>query len=253
MATGDLKIDLINGAYSHMRISGITVQPSGEDNKLALTVMEELAATLRGLNVCLNYNFEESPDVNSKSGVSKEYRGPFKWVLAEHLLSEFGKGAADKIDQNLFKKSAGSLSALYSLTATPKQTQYSSRQAIGKGNEFRRGGIPRRFYEPVAEAPNDCDTNRMVVGDIDDFVEHFDSWVIGAETVASYVITADDGLTVASDSLTSPDISYRINAVGNNGTRSDAFLQVKIVATSSTGRITTRLIDFELVTIQEST
>ena len=34
MATGDLKIDRINGAYSLLRISGITVEPTPENNKL---------------------------------------------------------------------------------------------------------------------------------------------------------------------------------------------------------------------------
>jgi len=248
MATGDLKIDLINGAYSHMRISGITVQASSEDNKIALTTMEELASNLMELNICLNYNLEETPDVNSTSGINKKHRSAFKWVLAEHLLSEFGKGAADKIDQNLFRKSGAGLSFLYSVTANPQQTQYPNRQAIGSGNSLKWGRY-RKFYSPVSEAPNECDTNRMVVGNIDDFVEHFDSWLIDSEEVASYTIAADTGLTIVSSSLSTPDVSYRINAVGTAS--QSAYLQVKIVATSDSGRITTRLINFELTKITD--
>ena len=77
------------------------------------------------------------------------------------------------------------------------------------------------------------------------FIEHFDSYLIDPEMLSSYTIKADTGLTIVSDSNEDPDIFYQIQAVG--GTSSDGLLRVKIVITTDTGRITTRVINFELI------
>ena len=69
--------------------------------------------------------------------------------------------------------------------------------------------------------------------------------------ISSYTIEADTGLTIVSDSNEDPDINYQISAVGNDGISSDALLQVKIIITTDTGRVTTRIINFELITSPE--
>lgn len=245
----DLKGDIINGAYSQMRISGLTVDPSPEDNVLALDRLENMANEFYGRNICTGYYLEDDPDVNSPSGLDKKFWYPFKCVLAVRLLSDFGKGMTP--DPLLIKNASAQLSFLYAATANPRETQYPNRQAIGAGNSLRYHRY-RRFYTPTEEAPNVCATNRMIVGDIDNFIEHFDSYLtIDGETISDYTIEADTGLTVVSDSLTSPDIDYQIQAVGNDGISSDSLLQVKIVATTSEGRVTTRVINFELTTSPE--
>ena len=243
----NLKSDLINGAYSQMRISGLTVNPSSEDNALALRRLENMASEFYGRNICTGYYFEDAPDLNSPSGLDRKFWHSFECLLAVRLLSDFGKGAQGKIDPMLLKNASGGLSFLYSATASPRETQYPSRQAIGAGNSLRYHRY-RRFYTPVEEAPSTCEPNRMVVGDIDNFIEHFDSYLIDPEEISSYTIEADTGLTIVSDSLTTPDVDYQIQAVGNDGISSDALLQVKIVATTSTGRIVTRIINFSLTT-----
>ena len=247
----DLKSDIINGAYSQMRISGITVNPSPEDNVMALDRLENMANELEGRNICTGYNLEDAPDASSPSGLEKKFWYPFKCVLAMRLLSDFGKGSPQKADPLLLKNASAGLSFLYAATANPQETQPPSRQAIGGGNSLRYHRY-RRFYTPTEEAPNTCETNRMIVGDIDNFVEHFDSYLTAdGETIASHTIEADTGLTIVSDSLTTPDVDYQILAVGNDGISSDSLLQVKIVATTSTGRKATRVINFELTTSPE--
>ena len=243
----NLKGDLINGAYSQMRISGLTVNPSSEDNALALRRLENMASEFYGRNICTGYYFEDTPDLNSPSGLDRKFWYSFECLLAVRLLSDFGKGMQQKVDPMLLKSASGGLSFLYSTTASPRETQYPSRQAIGAGNSLRYHRY-RRFYTPTTEAPNVCATNRMVVGDINDFVEHFDSYLIDPEMISSYTIEADTGLTIVSDSNEDPDINYQISAVGNDGISSDAFLQVKIIITTDTGRVTTRIINFELTT-----
>ena len=234
----NLKIDIINGAYSQLRISGITVDPGPDDLVLALRRLEGLANELQGRNVCTGYYFEEEPDVNAPCGLDKKYWYAFECVLAIRLLSDFGKGMQP--DQVLFKNASAQMSFLYASTANPIQTQYPSRQSMGAGNA--RWG--RKFFSPVEMAPNTCQTNRMTIGDIDNFIENFASYLIDPEEIASYTIEADTGLTIVSDSDTSPDIFYQIQADG--GTSSDGLLRVKIVMTTDGGRVTTRVINFEL-------
>jgi len=60
MATGDLKIDRINSAYSQMRISGITVQPSAEDNKR------------QAKRACTAKNFQRDNNTHTKKMKNKE-------------------------------------------------------------------------------------------------------------------------------------------------------------------------------------
>ena len=240
----DLKVDIINGAYSQLRISGITVDPSPEDLVLALRRLEGMANELYGRNICTGYYLEETPNINSPSGLDKKYWYSFECILAMRLLSDFGKGMQP--DPMLAKNASGQMSFLYASTANPRQIQYPSRQSIGAGNFI---GPRSDFFTPVAEAPNTCLTKRMTVGNIEDFIEHFNSYLVNPEAIASYTIEADTGLTIVSDSDTSPDIFYQIQAVG--GTSSDALLRVKIVATTDTGRVTTRVINFELTTISD--
>lgn len=234
----NLKIDLINGAFSQMRISGVTVDPSADDLVLALRRLESMANEFHGRNICTGYYFEEDPDINSPSGLDKKFWYSFECILGMRLLSDFGKGM--KPDPLLAKNATAQMSFLYANTANPRQIQPPNRQPVGAGNRPIYGRL--RFYEPVSEAPNTCETNQMYEGDIDDFVEHFNSYLNDGESIASYTIEADTGLTIVSDSDTSPDINYQIKADG------DAFghLQVKIVMTTDAGRVETRIIDFEI-------
>lgn len=234
----DLKIDIINGAFSQMRISGITVDPSAEDLILALRRLESMAKELYGRNICTGYYFEEDPDINSPCGLDPKFWYSFECILGMRLLSDFGKGM--KPDPTLAKNASAQMSFLYANTANPRQIQPPSRQPVGAGNRPIYGR--QRFYTPVSEAPSVCVTNRMYEGDIDNFVEHFNSYLNDGEEIASYTIEADTGLTIVSDSDTSPDIDYQIQADG------DAFghLQVKIVMTTDAGRVVTRIIDFEV-------
>jgi hypothetical protein len=142
---------------------------------------------------------------------------------------------------------AGGLSFLAADTAPTRQVPYPSRQPRGSGN--RRFNRWRRFYPQDAGLPLDVeDTTSMVIDDVNDFVEHFDAYLREGEIIESYTIEATDGLTIVSDSLSTPDISYRIQADGDStGQDIDSTSRVKIVATTDLGRVETRLIYFELV------
>lgn len=240
--SGNLKIDIINGAFSLLRISGLTVIPGAEDNELALTNLEEMSAEYEGNNIYCAYNFEEEPDLNSDSGLALKYRKSFKVLLAKRMLSDYGKGKEP--DPILLQDSQYHYSFLSARTALVKEVQAPRTMPTGSGNRYNDWW--RRYNYPQAEAPLQAATNKMIIGDIEDFTEDFTSYLKDVEDIDSYVLTADEGLTVVSDSLSTPIVSYRIEAVGSNNETPDTFYQVKIVATTDTGRITTRIINFSL-------
>jgi hypothetical protein len=92
----------------------------------------------------------------------------------------------------------------------------------------------------------------MAIGDIQDFTEHFDAYLTAGEDITSYTLEAETGLTVLSDSLSTPDVNYRIRADGANNETESNVLKVVIVATTTTGRVTTRQIIFDLTKVEVS-
>lgn len=236
---GELKGDFINAAYSRARISGLTVQPSSEDLELALDKLEDMAAMWAGPGVNINsgYAFEDSPDPNTPHNVPRAYWSAYKANLALLLLTDFGKIPLP----TLVAEAKATLSSLQSATAVVKKVPYSPRQPIGAGNTLRYGRW-NRFYSPQVTAPNSAKTVYMTTGDINNFVEHFDSFLTTSEDVVGYVLTADSGLTVLSESLVTPDVNFQIEATS----AISAVLQVKIVVTTTLGRVETRVINFEV-------
>lgn len=235
-----LKGDIINAAYSRARISGLTTQPTPEDLETALDRLEDMAA-MWGEKICTGYFFEDEPDPNTPHGLKRSYLTAFKSNLAINLLSDFGKTP----HPTLVSEASGSLSSLFSACATTRQVNYPSRMPVGGGNQLRTRW--KNFFPDVQEAPIECETQRMAEGDISDYVESFNSYLRQDETLDSYTITADSGLTILSSSLESPNVLYRIEADEKDSTSGMKTFEVTIVGTSSTGRVETRVIIFEVL------
>ena len=240
-----LKGDVINLAYSKGRISGLTKQPVGEEISLALIELEGMAKQFARKNICTGYNFEDSPDPNTPSGLEVDEQIAYASNLAVRLLVHFGKQPMP----DLKAEQAGGYSYLSSVTAQVNQIQPPRRQPIGSGNS-RFYQEWNRFFTQQEEAPISCNTKKLAIGDVQDYIEHFDTYLVAPETVASYTLEAETGLTVISQSLSTPDVNYRIRADGTNNETDSNVLQVKIVATTSTGRVTTRLTTFDLTRVE---
>ena len=234
------KGDIVNAAYSRGRISGLTKQPTPEDLELALRRLENMAQEFFGRNIDVGYFFEDAPDAGTPHNIEEKYWDAFETNLAVRILGDFGK---DPIASLVAFQRSG-FSFLSASTALQRITPYSNRQPTGSGN--RRLNRYRKFYRKPVEAPLSAETNHMLVDDIDDFIEHFDAYLRQDETVSSYTIEADTGLTILSDSLTSPDISYQIQAVGANEQTQTDVSKVTIVIITSLGRQETRIINFEV-------
>lgn len=232
------KLDIIIDAYSRGRISGLTSNPTPGDLTLALRRFEGMMAQWAEDNICVEYNFEDDPGLQSLHNVKRSYWAAMETALMMRLLSDFGKQPTP----TLVKDARGAYATLLSGTAMTNMVQYPNRQPVGSGNDLRRNRF-RRFYRPSSAPPNDCEvTTRMFVGDIDTFTEHFDDWLAQGETVTSYTITTErpTNLFISGDALVTPDVNYTVEA------KASGTYTVVIVATSSLGRVTTRVLYFQL-------
>lgn len=82
----------------------------------------------------------------------------------------------------------------------------------------------------------------MAKGDINDFTESFADYLID-DVISSFTITPTAGLTIASSTNSTPSIDYRVQASSSS---IDAYQTVTIVVTTDSGRVSTRVIDFEV-------
>ena len=236
------KAHLINGAYSLMRISGITIDPSAEDLTLALTRLEDMAAEFEGRNIITDYNFEETPATGSLHNLERKFWYAYKINLAIRLLPDFGKEATPV----LTTQQQAAYSFLAANTAPFREVRYSPRMPRGSSNN-RRSLRWSQFYVPDDRAPLAGGTITMYIDDIKAFSESFVAYLDTGETISSYTIEAETGLTITTDANATPLITYTIKADGLSSGGSVGLLRVKIVVTTSAGRIETRIINFSLL------
>jgi len=236
------KADIINGAYSLMRVSGITVDPSAEDTALALTRLEDMAEEFNGRNIQTDYNFEETPASNSIHNLPRKYWFPYKSNLAFRLLPDFGKQATPLLVQ----WAKAGFSFLSTDTAPIRETQYPNRMPRGSRNTLRNNHWSK-FYTKASEAPLGKGTITMYIGDIRDFMESYVAYLDSGETISSFTISADTGLTINSSSNTTTAVTYNITATGLSSGDSVSLLQLKIVVITSAGRRETRIKNFQLL------
>ena len=245
---GFLKSDIINGALSRLTISGITSEPDNREISTALNRLEMMAAQYFDRNMDVGYNFEDDPDVNSESGVPLIHLDAFEAILANRLVADYGKAGMSPNDVAEIRRAATlASSTLAATTATVRQIDRPNRQPRGSGSTLRYNRW-QRYYRPQERPPISSFTNQLTTGDINDYIEHYDAYVNQDETIDSFTIAADTGLTVVSseiDPTTEVDINYRIQA-GTLPTTSNGFLTVRIVVTTSEGRVTSRTINFSV-------
>ena len=236
------KIDIINNAFSRLRISGITKSPSGADIDLALGYLEDLAQELQGKNVVTGYNFEETPDSGSVHNLERKYWGPYADLLAIRLEPDYGKGS--KSDARLDKNAKASLSFIMMATAQMNQVQPPPRMPRGSGNTYKTDFSDKFYTDPSAPVLN-REIIEMYIDDVNSFTENYTAYLNEGEDISVFTITADDGLTISGETNNTPDIDYTVTADGN-GTGEKEVLNLKISITTTDSRISTRFKIFNL-------
>lgn len=236
------KIDIINGAYSQMRISGLTVSATPEDVSVALSRLEDMMSELEySRNICMGYNFEVEPDPDSVTNVIQPYWHMMKTNLAIRLIPDFNK----EVPMTLMNQASQSLSTASARSAADniQEVIYPVRMPRGSGNTIKYNQR-RRFQRQQKPAPNECATKRLLLGEIDDYTESFRAYLKDGESISSFSVTSDPGLTVVSSANNDPVINYTLRA--DNNSQNGTWQQVKIEVTTSDGRKEIRIINVDI-------
>ncbi|MBL4632151.1 MAG: hypothetical protein JKY14_13735 [Paraglaciecola sp.] len=238
------KIDLVAGSYSRMRISGLTIDPTPEDTTLALRRLELMMAEWEGRNITMQYRFaidEGDIDPNSETGILLKYQDSIESNLAVKLSPDFGMD----VPMSLGQAASLSLSSVSSMIAADniRMVQPPTRQPIGDATTSRQR-IYQRFYRPAPQPPQDAALHDMFTGDINLYEEDYTAYLVGGETIVSTVFKVDEGLKLITDAIVDQRVLYTIQAL--SPTASGVWQVVRIILTTSTGRVTTRLINFDV-------
>lgn len=232
-----LKIDIIKDAYSKARISGLTAQPTPEELDLALDNLEDMATEYSDRTMCTGYNFQDDPDPDDEAGITRSYKQAYSGPLAMRILSNFGK----QLTPELKLQADQAVSNLAARTALVRQTQYPTRQPRGSGNTLRWNRW-RRFYVPSPQAPQECSTHIMRIGEVNDYVESWIDYLETGETIDSYTRTVSPGLTLTNEVLASPEISFTAKATAAG------YQAVEFTILTSEGRVEVTTVNFEVNT-----
>ena len=239
------KIDIINNAFSLLRISGLTVGPSPFDLKLALGRLEDLANRYFALNLINTWNFEDNPDYNSFCWIPRAVNALMECGLAYDMCPDFGIMPSPSLTARL----NGAMTTA-SAVISPQLIQeipYPTRAALGSGLQRRLFPFIRYNYQ-YPMPPEQSATNNIYIGDENEYTTTWENWLRSGDYVASYDIGADPGMMLISSSLNAQKttITYRIKAINQNKTGN--LQQVKIVVTTAAGLINSRIISFNVET-----
>lgn len=235
------KAEIINGAFRQLRISGLTVNPRPTHTAEAVVDLDRMMATfLEGRNLHVDYNFEETPDLNSVTNVRRTFEDMMIKQLAVRLVPPFNKEVPVKLLQLAGQAFEDALKVVARYTL--QQVQNPIRMPRGSGNTVMNPSWQRYSY-PIAMAPNTGSTVYITVGETLTFEESFSAW-LGTNTISSYTIELDPRLTKNSDSQSGGVITYSVTASTSQGYPPLQF--VKMTVTDSAGRVLIRLISFQV-------
>lgn len=235
------KINVINDAFTELRISGLTVNPTPSDLVNGLNRLEEMMREYFTVwNLDVEYNFENAPDVNSQTNVDLAFKAMMKFGLATRLVPMFNAQvplSLSLLANAAFSGAQGAVAAQNIREVNPPR-----RMPKGSGNDLRNI-YQRRYMQPTPQAPQEAATNRIDEGETQDYQENFSQW-LGTNTIASFTITVDSRLTLDSSSNNDPLIDYRITATTNDSFGPWQFVQITV--TDSIGRVEIRMVSFDI-------
>ena len=228
------KIDLVNGAYQLIRISGLTSNAVPEEISIGVQAADDLAGEL---STTLDTGYIQpveygTSDPNDYSGLTAQTAGPFKKLLAIELVDFFGKQVPISLKMNADK----GLRSLEQLLVNVLPLQNPGTLPIGSGNEWDYRSD--KFYpEPIS----DDGAEYHYKTDVFPLYKDWSQWLSGAATLASVEYEFDDGVVLSNEIV-----------VDDTSTVTVSFLKVGQVfvcakATDSNGNITSEKVIYNVI------
>jgi hypothetical protein len=238
------KGDIVHEAFEEIRISGLTIQASPNEVERGVNKLESMAAEWEARNICASYNFTEQPDPGDESGVHLSAKQAFVTNLAVRMVSSFGKESPSVLAVQAMQ----SLSGLSSALAMVRNVQAPNRMPRGSGNTIRYNRW-QQFNHPAILAPQNCETETLIVGNVNDFFADWSQYLGSAEDLASYTLSASEGIEVLTQSLATPRVNFRAKGTSTaiNNSSVENLSIVSITVTTTNGRVDTKTINFKIV------
>lgn len=178
------KGDIVNGALNWIRISGITVEPNGDDVSISLQILDDCMGELDldiGYYQPASYGESESGD---DSGLTNKFAGPVKKIVAKSLAVLYGKQG----DAALLQLAAEGERALERMTVEVAPAQYPETLPMGSGTEWPV--LDNHFYN----VPVRGDAQRVTFEQVMPISVDWSNWLEG-RTLASVVYDCEFTLT----------------------------------------------------------
>lgn len=235
------KGEIVNYAYSLLKINGLTTDPNPRMITLAVQTMDIMVSSWKNKGLCLGYSSsagfgDVQPSQDTGLSDSDNYAVALK--LAASLATHFGKA----LPQSLLGEAKAAFDGLFSPEAPLRQNSPFIPRGVGNTNDYYR---PRYFSVGSIE-DSDCSVQDIKLDVIDNYISSWDDTLDETTTISSFTITASDGLEVSDSAIQGNDreVFYKIKGV----TAGNQHIILSIVTNVSTPDIAdTVRIDFNVV------
>jgi hypothetical protein len=201
------KGDLVLSAFEEARISGLTVSPSPGEVTSAVKRLDNMVLAWQNKGLCLSYIKSEgfsNVDPNQNSGLDDTSAQAVILNLTKMICPMYGK----PIHPQTSGEARIAYLGLFSVELTMREAD--TYQPIGSGSRRYGYYCAPKFQGEDKNAPSDCSTEQLKVGETKLFSFDFNRYldVIEFETIVSYVIDSGESITISDDSELEGVISY---------------------------------------------
>jgi hypothetical protein len=233
------KIDIVLAAYEELRISGLTSKASPEEITTGVRRLDNMMLGWKNKNLCPSYVRSASYsdiDPNQDSGLNDVDMFAVVANLAKNLCAVFGKMCHQ---QTIIDAKEG-YDNLFSAVVPERESDPYMPTGSGRpvGNTY---SMRYKFQDNNENAPDDCETLDLKVGQIDNFSIDFNSYLLEDNTIESYTIEDGQGVSV----LNSTEVDGFINIEAQGLTAGFAPIKITVTSTPS-GRVDPETINFNV-------
>ena len=234
-----LKIDIVLAAYEELRISGLTSNPTPKEIESAIRRLDNMMLGWKNKNLCPSYIRSESYsdiDPNQDSGINDVDMFAIVANLAKNLCAMFGKICHQ---QTMIDAKEG-YDNLFSAVVPERESDPYMPKGTGRpfGNSFAHRF---KFQNNDKNAPDNCATFDLKVGQIDFFSVDFSRYLLDGNTITSFTVEDGEGVKI----LTSQETDGIVTIEAEGLTAGFAPIKITITSTPS-GRVDPETINFNV-------
>ena len=220
-----LKIDIVLAAYEELRISGLTSEPNPREIESAVRRLDNMMLGWKNKNLCPSYIRSTSYsdiDPNQDSGINDVDMFAIVANLAKNLCAMFGKVCHM---QTMIDAKEG-YDNLFSVAIPTRESD--PYMPLGSGQSYGGNyGYRPKFQSGDKNAPDNCDTFDLKVGQIDFFSVDFNRYLLDGNTIGSFTVESGQGVQILNSAESDGVITIEAQGIVAG------FATIKITVTST--------------------